>query len=83
VAVTQHPLGSADRVFLDACRVCLSQQYHRVQHNLYLLKRNKKEDKIKCRKPFPKDLDCFPLQLNTAKFFSKPNPAPYYKILYK
>jgi hypothetical protein len=41
VVVTQHLQGSANRVFLDACRVCLSQQYHGVQHNGYLL--NKKE----------------------------------------
>jgi hypothetical protein len=32
VAITQHPPGSADRVFPNACRVSLSQQYHRVQH---------------------------------------------------
>jgi hypothetical protein len=45
VAVNQHPPGSVDRVFLDTCRVSLSQQYHRVQHNLYPLKRNEKKKK--------------------------------------
>jgi hypothetical protein len=32
--------GSADCVFLNACRVSLSQQYQMVQHSLYPLKRN-------------------------------------------
>jgi hypothetical protein len=43
VVVTQHPLGSAGCVFLDACRVSLSQQYHRVQHIYHPLKRNEKK----------------------------------------
>jgi hypothetical protein len=60
VVVTQHPPGSADRVFLDACRVSLSQQYQRVQYNYYPLKRNEKENKIKCSEPFLKYLDPFP-----------------------
>jgi hypothetical protein len=60
MAVIQYPPGSADRVFLDACRVSLSQQCHRVQHNVYPLKRNEKENKIKCKEPFPKYLDIFP-----------------------
>jgi hypothetical protein len=46
VVVTQHPPGSADRVFLDACRVSLSQQYQRVHHSLHPLKRDEKENKI-------------------------------------
>jgi hypothetical protein len=54
VAVTQHPPGSADHVFLHACRVSLSQHYHKVQYNLYPLKRNENENKIKCKEPFPK-----------------------------
>jgi hypothetical protein len=60
VAVTQHPPGSVDGVFLDACRVSLSQQYHRVQYSVYPLKRNEKEDKIKYKKPLPNDFDHFP-----------------------
>jgi hypothetical protein len=55
-----NPPGSADRVFLDACRVFLSQQYHRVQHNLCPLKRNENKKRIKCKEPFPKSLDIFP-----------------------
>jgi hypothetical protein len=59
VAVTQHPPGSADCVFLDACQVSLSQQYHTVQHNIYLLKRNENKNKFKCKELFPKYLDIF------------------------
>jgi hypothetical protein len=60
MAVTQHPPGSADRVFLDACRVSLSQQYHRgVQHNFYPLNRNENKNKNKCKEPFSKYLDTF------------------------
>jgi hypothetical protein len=54
VVVTQYPPGSADHVFLGACRVSLSQQHYRVYHPL---KRNEKENKIKYRKHFLNDLD--------------------------
>jgi hypothetical protein len=60
VAVTKHPPRSADRVFLDACRVFLSQQYHRVQHKICSLKRNENKNKDKYKELFPKDLDIFP-----------------------
>jgi hypothetical protein len=59
VEVTQHPPGSADRVFLDACRVSLSQQYQKVLY-IYLplnLKRNEKENEIKGRILFLKEKD--------------------------
>jgi hypothetical protein len=46
VVVTQHPPGR-DHVFLNACQVSLSRQYHKVQHIYHRLKRNKKENKIK------------------------------------
>jgi hypothetical protein len=76
VVVTQHPPGSADRVFLDACRVSLSQQYHRVQHSLHPLKRNEKENKIKCIKPLPKHLDDFTPQTKFEKTSPKQYPTP-------
>jgi hypothetical protein len=60
VAVTQNPPGSADRVFLDACPVSLSQQYHKLQHNIHpLIKRNENKNKIKYKELFPKYLDHF------------------------
>jgi hypothetical protein len=52
VAVTPHPPGSADCDFLDACRVSLSQQYHRVQHNFYPLKRNENKKKLNVKDLF-------------------------------
>jgi hypothetical protein len=57
VAVTQHPQGSADCVFLDACRVSSSQQYHRVHYIFYPLEWNENKDKIKYKELFPKNLD--------------------------
>jgi hypothetical protein len=69
VVITHHQPGSADHVFLHACRVSLSQQYHRVHHSVHHLKRNKK--KTKCRKPFPKDLDSLPLQTKYEQSHSK------------
>jgi hypothetical protein len=50
VVVIQHLQGSADSVFLDACRVCLSQQYNGVQHNLHLLNQKYKKKKKKKKK---------------------------------
>jgi hypothetical protein len=60
VAVIQDPPGSADRVFLEAYRVSLLQQYHKVHHNLYPLKRNENKNEIKCKELFPKYLDLSP-----------------------
>jgi hypothetical protein len=42
VVVTQH-LKNTDRVFLDAHRVSLSQQYQKIQHKIYLLTEMKKK----------------------------------------
>jgi hypothetical protein len=58
VVVIQHPPGSEDCVFLDTCRVSLSQ-------HAPPSKKNEKENKIKLRKPLPKYLDPFPLQTNS------------------
>jgi hypothetical protein len=76
VAVTQHPPGNADRVFLDACRVSLSQQYQKVQHILYPLIRNENKNKIKYKEPFPNNLDPFPRQPNCDPPHTKIYPTP-------
>jgi hypothetical protein len=64
-AVTQHPPGSADRVFLDACGVSLSQQYHKVHHNLYPLKRNENKNKIKYKETSSKIFGIFSFTIKT------------------
>jgi hypothetical protein len=46
VVLTQHSPESADHVFLNACRVSMSQQYQWVHHkkNIHLLEGNLLED---------------------------------------
>jgi hypothetical protein len=66
VVVTEHPQGSADHVFLDACRESLSQQYQSAQHIFYPLKINEKRKKLNVGNLF-QDIWVFSIDNETVK----------------